>query len=89
MGCQRKISRLLIIFLIGLFWWMSENMPSMASESSQNRSEQNDISRWIAELESSLPSSGDNKKSDETEDFTTSKSGEIYGNDFSTMYFAC
>jgi len=83
MGCQRKISRLLIIFLIGLFWWMSENMPSMASESSQNRSEQNDISRWIAELESSLPSSGDNKKSDETEDFTTSKSGEIYGNDSS------
>ncbi|OPL10906.1 MAG: hypothetical protein AVO38_04820 [delta proteobacterium ML8_D] len=83
MGCQRKISRLLIIFLIGLFCWMSDNMPSIASESSRNRSEQNDISRWIAELESSRPSSGNSTKSDKTEYFTGSESSDIYGNDSS------
>nr|HDN01248.1 tetratricopeptide repeat protein [Deltaproteobacteria bacterium] len=65
MGCQRKISRLLIIFLIGLFWWVSDFMPAMAIEASRNRPEQNDISRWIAELESGLPGSGNNIQSDE------------------------
>ena len=79
MGCQRKISCLLIVFLVGVFWWMSDNRPAMGNEPNQSRPEQNDISHWIAELESSLPSSGNNTGPDETKDVTPSKVGETYG----------
>ena len=79
MGCQRKISCLLIVFLVGVFWWMSDNRPAMGNEPSQSRPEQNDISHWIAELKSSLPSSGNNTEPDETEDVTASKVSETYG----------
>jgi type IV pilus assembly protein PilQ len=79
MGCQRKILCLLIVFLVGVFWWMSDNRPAMGNEPSQSRPEQNDISHWIAELKSSLPSSGNNTEPDETEDVTASKVSETYG----------
>ncbi|MBW1671109.1 MAG: tetratricopeptide repeat protein [Deltaproteobacteria bacterium] len=80
MGCQRKISYLLIVFLAGVFWWMSDNSPAMGNEPNQSRPEQNDISHWIAELESSLPNSRNNTEPDGTEDVTASKVGETSGN---------
>jgi type IV pilus assembly protein PilQ len=44
----------------------------MCNEPSQSKAEQNDISHWIAELESSLPSPGNNTEQDETKVVETS-----------------
>lgn len=79
MGCQRKILCLLIVFFVGVFWWMPGNRPAMGNEPSQSETGPNDISHWIAELESRLPDSGNNTEPDETEDATTSKISETYG----------
>ena len=80
MGCKRKISCLLIVFLVGVFWWMPGNRPAMGNEPSQSEPEQDDISHWIAELESRLPDSGNNTEPDETEDFAAPRISEAYGN---------
>ena len=80
MGCKRKISCLLIVFLVGVFWWMPGNRPAMGNEPSQNEPEQDDISHWIAELESRLPDSGNKTEPDETKDVTASRISETYGN---------
>ena len=80
MGCKRKISCLLIVFLVGVFWWMPGNRPAMGNEPSQSETEQDDISHWIAELESRLPDSGNNTEPDETEDFAAPRISEAYGN---------
>ena len=80
MGCKRKISCLLIVFLVGVFWWMPGNRPAMGNEPSQSEPEQDDISHWIAELESRLPDSGNNTEPDETEDFAAPRISETYGN---------
>ncbi|MEA3386271.1 MAG: hypothetical protein U9Q89_07470 [Thermodesulfobacteriota bacterium] len=80
MGCKRKISCLLIVFLVGVFWWMPGNRPAIGNEPSQSKPEQEDISQWIDELESRLPDSENNEEPDETKDFTASKIGETYGN---------
>jgi len=80
MGCKRKISCLLIVFLVGVFWWMPGNRPAMGNEPSQSEPEQDDISHWIAELESRLPDSGNNIEPDETEDFAAPRISETYGN---------
>ena len=80
MGCKRKISCLLIVFLVGVFWWMPGNRPAMGNEPSQSEPEQDDISHWIAELESRLPDSGNNTEPDETKDVTASRTSETYGN---------
>jgi type IV pilus assembly protein PilQ len=80
MGCKRKISCLLIVFLVGVFWWMPGNRPAMGNEPSQSEPEQEDISQWIDELESRLPDSENNEEPDETKDFTASKISETYGN---------
>ncbi len=80
MGCKRKISCLLIVFLVGVFWWMPGNRPAMGNEPSQSEPKQNDISHWIAELESRLPDSGNNTEPDETEDFAAPRISEAYGN---------
>ena len=79
MGCQRKILCLLIVFFVGVFWWMPGNRPAMGNEPSQSKTGPNDISHWIAELESRLPDPGNNTEPDETEDATTSKISETYG----------
>ena len=80
MGCKRKISCLLIVFLVGVFWWMQDNRPAMGNEPSQSRPELDDVSHWIAELESRLPDSGINTEPDETEDFAAPRISETYGN---------
>ena len=80
MGCKRKISCLLIVFLVGVFWWMPGNRPAMGNEPSQSEPEQDDISHWIAELESRLPDSENNTEPDETKDFTAQRISETYGN---------
>ncbi|MEA1868168.1 MAG: hypothetical protein U9N19_08735 [Thermodesulfobacteriota bacterium] len=80
MGCKRKISCLLIVFLVGVFWWMPGNRPAIGNEPSQSEPEQEDISQWIDELESRLPDSGNNEEPDKTKDFTALKIGETYGN---------
>ena len=79
MGCKRKISCLLIVFLVGVFWWMPGNRPAMGNEPSQSEPEQDDISHWIAELESRLPDSGNNAEPDETKDVAASRISETYG----------
>ncbi len=84
MGCKRKISCLLIVFLVGVFWWMPGNRPAMGNEPSQSEPEQDDISHWIAELESRLPDSGNNTEPDETEDFAAPRISETYGNNSKT-----
>jgi type IV pilus assembly protein PilQ len=84
MGCKRKISCLLIVFLVGVFWWTPGNRPAMGNEPSQSEPEQDDISQWIDELESRLPDSENNEEPDETKDFTASKISETYGNNSAT-----
>jgi type IV pilus assembly protein PilQ len=79
MGCKRKISCLLIVFLVGVFWWMPGNRPAMGNEPSQSEPEQDDISHWIAELESRLPNSENNTEPDETKDAFASRISETYG----------
>jgi type IV pilus assembly protein PilQ len=79
MGCKRKISCLLIVFLVGVFWWMPGNRPAMGNEPSQSKSEQNDIYHWLAELESRIPNSGNNTEPDKTEDVAASGISETYG----------
>ncbi|MCD4755508.1 MAG: hypothetical protein K8R75_06860 [Deltaproteobacteria bacterium] len=79
MGCKRKISCLLIVFLVGVFWWMPGNRPATGNEPSRSRPEQNDISHWVAELESRLPDSGINTEPDETKDITAPGISETYG----------
>jgi len=79
MDCKRKISCLLIVFLVGVFWWMPGNMPAMGNEPSRSKTEQNDISHWVAELESRLPDSGINTEPDETKDVTAPGISETYG----------
>ena len=51
----------------------------MGNEPSQNEPEQDDISHWIAELESRLPDSGNNTEPDETKDVAASRISETYG----------
>ncbi|PXF57047.1 MAG: hypothetical protein C4B58_11270 [Deltaproteobacteria bacterium] len=80
MGCKRKISCLLIVFLVGVFWWVPGNRPAIGNEPSQSEPEQEDISQWIDELESRLPDSENNEEPDETKDFTASKISKTYGN---------
>ncbi|MCK4425566.1 MAG: hypothetical protein KAV69_02380 [Deltaproteobacteria bacterium] len=80
MGCKRKISCLLIVFLVGVFWWIPGNRPAMGNEPSQSEPEQDDISHWIAELESRLPDSENSTGPDEAKDFTAPRISETYGN---------
>ncbi|MGB9497560.1 MAG: hypothetical protein ACKVE3_06810 [Dissulfuribacterales bacterium] len=80
MGCQRKISCLLIVFWVVAFWWMPGNRPATGNEPYQGTPGQNDISRWLAELESRLPDSGNNTEPDETKDAAASGIGKTYGN---------
>ncbi|MDL1957787.1 MAG: hypothetical protein LWX01_05610 [Deltaproteobacteria bacterium] len=84
MGCQWKISCLLIVFLVGVFWWMPGNRSVLGNEPNQSRPEQNDISHWLTELESRPPNSGNNTEPDETKDFTASKIGENHGDNSAT-----
>jgi type IV pilus assembly protein PilQ len=79
MGCQRKISCLLIVFLVGVFWWMPGNRPAIGNEPNQSGPEQNDISHWLAELESHIPNSGNDTEPDDTKDATASRISETYG----------
>ena len=79
MGCQRKISCLLIVFLVGVFWWMPGNRPAMGNEPNQSGPEQNDISHWVAELESRIPNSENDTEPDETKDAFASRISETYG----------
>ena len=81
MGCQRKILCLLIVFLVGVFWWMPGNRSVLGNEPNQSRLEQNDISHWLTELESRLSNSGNYTEPDETKDVSVSKIGENHGDD--------
>ncbi len=58
---------------------MPGNRPAMGNEPSRSRTEQNDISHWVAELESRLPDSGINTEPDETKDVTAPGISETYG----------
>ncbi|MCD4677965.1 MAG: hypothetical protein K8S18_18525, partial [Desulfobacula sp.] len=80
MGCKRKISCLLIVFLVGVFWWMPGNRPAIGNEPSRSKTEQDDISHWIDELESRLPDPENNTEPDETKDVTASRISETYDN---------
>jgi len=79
MGCKRKISCLLIVFLVVVFWWVPGNRPAMGNEPSQSRPGQDDISHWLAELQSRIPNSGNNTEPDKTEDVAASGISETYG----------
>jgi type IV pilus assembly protein PilQ len=58
---------------------MPGNRPAMGNEPSQSEPEQDDISHWIAELESRLPNSENNTEPDETKDAFASRISETYG----------
>ena len=79
MECRRKTSYLLILFLVGLFWWIPGNRSVMGRGPIQDGPAQKDISHWLTELKTRLPRPDNSMRVTTGENITTAKKSGAYG----------